>query len=466
MRKPVIGVVSLGCPKNTTDTEVMLGLLNEAGFEITFDNDTADMCLVNTCAFVEDARKESVKTIVELADEGKELIITGCLAQHYKDELLGEIPEARALVGTGDIKSIVEVVKAVSEDSSLRVVQVSDIPNDYHEDVLPRFQTGYGASAYLKIAEGCDHTCSFCIIPQLRGKFRSRSIESIVAEARQLVASGVQEIILISQDSTYYGLDIYKRMALDELLEALHEIEDLKWIRVMYFYPTETQEKLLKTMARLPKVAKYVDIPLQHSHPEVLKAMARPIKPEETVKLVRKHLPEAAVRTTFIVGFPGETEEQFEHLCNFIKEQKFDRLGVFAYSKQMEVPSGHMDGQVPEKVKKVRRRKLMEIQHQISLERNESLLGKLITVLVEGFDEKKKLYFGRSQWDAPSIDNQVYIKATGHEEVIIGDFVRAKVVEAKPYDLIAVAMPELSESDTVPDVLSELKQQKKVIGVH
>ncbi|MBS1952919.1 MAG: radical SAM protein, partial [Cyanobacteria bacterium SZAS-4] len=211
MRNPKIGVVSLGCPKNQTDTEVMLGLINQAGFEVTFDNDDADMCLVNTCSFIGDARQESVRTLVELADQGKELIIAGCLAQHFKEELMEEIPEARALVGTGDIASIVDVISAIANDSSLRVVQVSDIPNDYHEDVLPRMQTGIGASAYLKIAEGCDHRCTFCIIPQLRGDFRSRSIESLVKEARMLVASGVKEIILVSQDSTYYGLDIYKR---------------------------------------------------------------------------------------------------------------------------------------------------------------------------------------------------------------------------------------------------------------
>ena len=245
MRNPKIGVVSLGCPKNATDTEVMLGLLNEAGFEITFDNDEAEMCLVNTCSFIGDARKESVATLIELADQGKELIIAGCMAQHFKQELMDEIPEARALVGTGDTRKIVDVIKAIAQDSALRVVEVSDIPNDYNDEVLPRMQTGVGASAYLKIAEGCDHSCSFCIIPQLRGKFRSRSIESLVKEARILVAGGVKEIILVSQDSSYYGLDIYQRMALPDLLRALHEIPDLDWIRIMYCYPTETNRALL-----------------------------------------------------------------------------------------------------------------------------------------------------------------------------------------------------------------------------
>ncbi|SRR5579875_159609 len=437
MRNPKIGVVSLGCPKNTTDTEVMLGLLNQAGFPVTFDNDEADLCLVNTCSFIADARQESVKTLVELASEGKELIIAGCLAQHFKSELLAELPEARAVVGTGDIHKIVEVVKAIAEDSALRVVEVSDIPNDHQEEALPRMQTGFGASAYLKIAEGCDHRCTFCIIPMLRGDFRSRPVESLVREARILVASGVREIILISQDSTYYGLDLYGRLALGELLEALHEIEELEWIRVMYFYPSEASDQLLATIARLPKVVKYVDIPLQHSHPDILQAMARPLNPGRVVERIRALIPGVAIRSTFIVGFPGETEEHLEHLLDFIGEHRFDRLGVFTYSRQTEVPSGHMDGQVPERVKKQRRRRVMELQHAISVERNLALVGREIDVLVEGFDEGKKLYFGRSQWDAPQIDNQVYIKPGRADEVIIGDIMRARVVAAKAYDLIA-----------------------------
>jgi ribosomal protein S12 methylthiotransferase len=434
---PKIGVVTLGCPKNQTDTEVMLGLLNQAGFTVTFDNDEADMCLVNTCSFIEDARRESVRTLVELACDGKEIIIAGCLAQHFKEELLTELPEARAVVGTGDIHKIVDVVKAVAADSSLRMVQVSATPNDHIDEVMPRMQTGIGASAYLKVAEGCDHRCTFCIIPQLRGDFRSRSIESLVKEARLLVASGTREIILISQDTSYYGLDIYGRMALPELLEALHEIEDLDWIRIMYFYPTETNKELLQTIARLPKVVKYVDIPLQHSHPEVLKAMARPIGPEKQVKLIREILPEAAIRSTFIVGFPGETEEHFEHLCAFIQEHKFDRLGVFTYSKQTEVSSGHMENQLPERVKKARRKRIMEIQHAISSERNQKIVGQEIDVLIEGYDEQKAQYHARSQWDAPQIDNQVYIPSKEMDHHLLGEIVRVKVKSAKPYDLVA-----------------------------
>jgi ribosomal protein S12 methylthiotransferase len=325
------------------------------------------------------------------------------------------------------------------------VVQVSDTPNDYQDEVLPRMQTGMGASAYLKIAEGCDHRCTFCIIPMLRGDFRSRTIESLVKEARVLVASGVREIILVSQDSTYYGLDIYKRMALPELLEALHEIEDLNWIRVMYAYPTEVNVELLKAIARLPKVVKYVDIPLQHSHPEVLTAMARPLNPGKAVERIRELVPDVRIRSTFIVGFPGETDEQFEHLAAFIKEHRFDRLGVFTYSKQEEVPSGHMQNQIPEKVKKARRKKIMQIQHEISEESNAQFVGREIDVLIESYDDKKQLYCGRSQWDAPQIDNQVYV-SDPEGIVCMGDFARVKIDRSAPYDLFGTAIATDEES--------------------
>lgn len=440
MRNPKLGVVSLGCPKNTTDTEVMLGLLKESGIDVTFDNDEADMCLVNTCSFIGDARKESVRTLVELADQGKELIIAGCLAQHFKEELLEEIPEARALVGTGDIHKIVDVIQAISRDSKLRVMEVSEIPNDYSDEVLPRMMTGVGASAYLKIAEGCDHACSFCIIPMLRGKFRSRSIESLTKEARILVKAGVREIILVSQDSTYYGLDLYNRLALPELLASLNEIEGLEWIRVMYAYPTEATVEILEAIRDLNKVVKYIDIPLQHSDPAILKAMARPLKPESVVERIRKTIPDVKIRSTFIVGFPGETEENFQHLMRFIETSRFDRLGVFGYSKQTEVPSGNMSGQVSQKEKNRRRAEVMKLQHGISSELNQAMVGKEIDVLIESFDEKKGIYIGRSQWDAPDIDNQVYVEDADDSFVDMGEIVRVRIDEAKPYDLFGTAV--------------------------
>jgi ribosomal protein S12 methylthiotransferase len=451
INNPKFGVVSLGCPKNQTDTEVMLGLLKNAGFDLTFDNDEADICLVNTCSFIEDARRESVRNIVDLASDGKQLIVAGCLAQHFKEELLKELPEARAIVGTGDIHKIVDIAKAIVADSSLRIVQVSATPNDHIDEVMPRVSTSVGASSYLKIAEGCDHACTFCIIPMLRGKFRSRSIDSLVQEAKILVAAGTREIILVSQDSSYYGLDLYGHMALPELLDALHAIEGLDWIRIMYFYPTETNRKLLETMKRLPKVVKYVDIPLQHSHPEVLSAMARPLHPEKSVQLIKEILPEAAIRSTFIVGFPGETEEHFEHLHAFIQEHKFDRLGVFTYSKQTEVPSGNMKGQIAQKVKKQRRNRIMETQLAISTERNARLLGETVNVLLEGYDEVKQLYFGRSQWDAPQIDNTVYVYPDELDHNWLGEIIPVKVTETKPYDLFGKALlDEVSNVATAP----------------
>jgi len=333
---------------------------------------------------------------------------------------------------------------------------VSDIPNNYDDEVLPRMQTGVGASAYLKIAEGCDHRCSFCIIPQLRGDFRSRSIESLVKEARILVAGGVKEIILVSQDSSYYGLDIYGKMALSELLNKLHEIEDLDWIRIMYCYPTETNRELLATIAALPKVVKYVDIPLQHSHPDVLSAMARPKHPEKTMDLIREMVPGVKIRSTFIVGFPGETDEQFEHLVAFIERYRFDRLGVFTYSKQMEVPSGHMENQITEKVKKARRNRIMKLQHAISSELNANMVGQEIDVLIESYDDSKKLFCGRSQWDAPGIDNSVYVREslTG-ERVYMGEVNKVLIEEARPYDLFGVA------GGATPENMIEASERKQ-----
>ncbi len=436
MYQPKIGVVSLGCPKNTADTEVMLGLLSEAGFPVTFDEEEADICLVNTCSFIGEARKESVRTLVELAQAGKELVIAGCMAQHYKQDLLDEIPEARALIGTGDIHKVVEVISAIAQDKKIRINAVSEKPTYITEDLLPRLSTNLGPFAYLKIAEGCNHTCSFCIIPQLRGKFRSRSIESLVVEAKMLVANGAKEIILVSQDTTYYGLDIYQRQALPELLEALHAIEDLHWIRIMYAYPTEVNESLLQTIAKLPKVVKYIDIPLQHSHPQVLSQMARPLNPEKVVEKIRKYIPEARIRTTFIVGFPGETEEHFEHLLIFIKAHRFDRLGVFTYSRETEVPSGHMENQIKESVKKARRSILMKAQHEIASELNAKLIGCEIPVLIEEYDSQRNVYKGRSAWDAPQIDNQVYVKDP-EGKINIGEIVAVKIDKADTYDLLA-----------------------------
>jgi len=449
LKQPTIGIISLGCPKNTADTEVMLGLLDKAGFTVTFDEEQADICLVNTCSFIGEARQESVKTLVELAEAGKEIVIAGCMAQHYKEELFKEIPEARALIGTGDINKVVDVFTAITQDRKLRLSVISDHPTYITEDILPRMSTNTGPFAYLKIAEGCNHTCSFCIIPKLRGKFRSRTLESLVEETKILVAGGAKEIILISQDTTYYGLDIYGRQALPELLKALHEVEGLQWIRIMYAYPTEANEDLLKTIASLPKVVNYIDIPLQHSHPEILSKMARPLHPEKVVDSIRKHIPDVRIRTTFIVGFPGETDEHFEHLVKFIETHRFDRLGVFTYSQEMEVPSGHMENQIKESVKKSRRARIMQIQQSIAQELNQKLIGSYLPVLLEEYDDRSGLYSGRSPWDAPQIDNQVYVEGDG---INIGDIVMVKIDRIAAYDLYG----SLVDSD----LQSLLKEEK------
>lgn len=467
LKKPQIGIVTLGCPKNTADTEVMLGLLQQAGFSTTFDDHEADIYMVNTCSFIGEAREESVKTLVELAERGKELVIAGCLAQHYKDDLLKEIPEARAVIGTGDIHKVVDVFTSISQDPTTRINSVSEKPTYISEDLLPRISTSAGPFAYLKIAEGCNHTCSFCIIPQLRGKFRSRSIESLVSEAEMLVAGGAKEIILVSQDTTYYGLDIYGRQALSQLLIALHKIEDLQWIRIMYAYPTEVNKELLKTIAGLPKIVKYIDIPLQHSHPEVLSKMARPLHPEKVVENIRDYIPDVRIRTTFIVGFPGETEEHFNHLLGFIEKYRFDRLGVFTYSREMDVPSGHMENQIKEAIKKSRRAQIMKMQQAIALQLNSQLIDTSIPVLIEGYDEKSKLYYGRSPWDAPQIDNQVYVRSSAGAEissVTIGDINTAKIEKATAYDLYGTILQDLDKDCACLDKLFDSRNKVPAIA--
>ena len=435
-----IGIVSLGCPKNTSDTEYMMGLMDKAGYEITFDTDEANICLVNTCSFIADARKESVRTIVELAELGKEIVIAGCMATHFKDELLKEIPEARAIIGTNNILEIVDILDKISSDSDIRISAVSEKPYEFSYDSLPRIFSNIGSSAYLKIAEGCNHTCSFCIIPMLRGKFRSRSLESLVNEAKQLVESGIKEIILISQDSSFYGLDLYGKMALPQLLNELNEIDGLEWIRIMYFYPSEVNVPLLKTINKLAKVVKYVDIPLQHSHNDILKAMVRPLNPEATINLIREHIEDVKIRSTFIVGFPGEKQHHYEHLLDFVNTQQFNRLGVFTYSQELEVPSGSMTDQISSKIKKQRQKEIMLCQKSISYELNNSLIGKNIKVLIENYDETKNIYTGRSQWDAPQVDGLVYFKNNNDLSLSLGEFANVNITQVTHYDLIGNAI--------------------------
>ncbi len=437
---PTIGVSTLGCPKNLVDTENMIGILHGAGYPITADHTKADISLVNTCTFIEGSTNESIDVLTELADEGQKLIITGCMAQRYKGDLFDELPEAQAVVGTGNIRDILDVVKEVTRNLNAgkdsKIVRVDEVPMAVADANVPRIRTQISPSTYLKIAEGCDHRCAFCIIPSLRGDMKSRTIEDVVKEAQGLVSQGAKEIVLVSQDSTAYGTDLYKRRALADLLAAVADQSGAEWVRVMYAYPTEMDEGMLDVIASRPNIVKYIDIPLQHASAKVLKSMRRPATVRDTVQLIKSKLAEACIRTTFIVGFPGETDEDFQQLYEFIEESRFDRVGVFTYSQEQGTPAADFEEQVPEKIKEQRRDKLMLLQQQISLEKNQDMLGKEIKVLVEGIDELRVVC--RSFRDAPEIDGQVYIDLNEDDiSPALGEFVTVKISACDEYDLFA-----------------------------
>jgi len=436
MTKPTIGLINFGCPKNLVDSEKMLGILSQNGYKINLDEEKADIILINTCAFIKEAEKESVKTIVELAETGKKIIITGCLAQKYKKELVELIPEALAFVGTGDIEKISEVVEKISQNSDETLYEISENPYYDLNNETERFQITVGSSSYIKIAEGCDYSCSYCVIPALRGKYRSRTIESIAKEAKKLGQKGVSEIILIAQDTTNYGKDIYGKPSLPELLRKLNEIEEISWIRVMYVYPSLVDDDFIQAIATLDKVVKSIDIPLQHSHPEILKLMNRPAFDNgKIIEKLRKNIPDVSIRTVFITGFPGETEEHFEHLYNFIEKYKFDKLGVFEYSKEKNTDSYKIKGHVPAKIKKSRKKRLMELQQKISKKINVSLIGKEILSIIEILTSDGKI-IGRTYRDAPEIDGLVFIET--QKTVSPGDIVPVKITGASEYDLYGV----------------------------
>ena len=426
-----IALISHGCAKNLVDSELILGILAQNGYQITLNEDETDIVIVNTCSFICDAERESIGTILELIEKGKKVIVAGCLAQKHPDELKKEIPELAGIVGTTDFTKIIEVVKKIDKNY---VAEVNDKPNYIYPENITRQQITMGASSYIKIADGCNYRCGYCIIPHLRGDYHSRKIENIVSEAKELVKKGVTEIILIAQDTTGYGIDIYKKTMLSELLEELNKIEGLGWIRIMYAYPTTMSDKLIDTIAKCDKIVKYVDIPLQHSHPELLKLMNRPAfdyKP--LIKNIRKRIPNVSIRTTFIVGYPGETEEHFEHLKQFIKDMKFDRVGVFEYSREKGTPSYDMKPKVSKKVAHKRFKELMEIQQNISLERNRSFIGKKIPCIIEAYSDDGEIV-ARSEYDAPEIDGVVTIKT--NKKVVPGDIELVKIIDATEYDLI------------------------------
>lgn len=426
-----IALVNHGCAKNLVDSEIMLGLLAQNGYGITLDETESDIVIVNTCAFINDAERESIHSILEMIEEGKKVIVAGCLAQKHKDELKKEIPEIAGMIGPTDIDKLIDILKEIDSDYT---AQISSNPDYTYLENVERQQITVGASSYLKIADGCNYRCGYCIIPYLRGDYRSRSIEHILDEAKKLVAKGVSEIVLIAQDTTAYGIDLYGKPMLKELLEKLNEIEGLGWIRIMYAYPTMMTDDLLDAIARLDKVVKYVDIPLQHSHPDMLKAMNRPsFDYRELVNNIRKHIPNVGIRTAFIVGYPGETEEQFEHLYEFVKDMKFNKMGVFTYSREKGTPSYNMRPLVPKKIMNERQKKLMLLQQEISLEVNKSFIGKTLDCIIEGVTDDGMI-IARSQYDAPEVDGVVYIKTD--IPVVPGDIEQVKITDCYEYDLI------------------------------
>lgn len=436
-----IGLVSLGCAKNQTDAEIMLGILAEDGYNITYDPSDADVIIVNTCGFIESAKQESINAILEMAqykdEKCKLLIATGCLAERYANDILIELPEVDAIVGTGDYDKIAEVIKSAFEGEKPVICGHKDRTP---EERLPRILSTPPYTAYLKIADGCDNNCTYCAIPKIRGHFRSRKIEDIVDEAQRLAESGVKELILIAQDTSRYGSDIYGENSLDKLLEKLVKIEKIKWIRVHYFYPEAITDNLIDTMAKYDKICNYIDMPVQHGNNEILRRMARRTTQEqmlEKIEKIRDKMPDAVIRTSIIVGFPGETDAQFNDLYEFVKKVRFDRMGVFTYSQEENTPAASFPDQIDEDIKNERLDKLMTLQQGISLELNKAKLGKTLEVLVEGYDEDNFLFYGRSRGDSIEVDGTVYFAT--EDEVTPGDIIKVKILDADEYDLTGQA---------------------------
>lgn len=431
-----VALINHGCAKNLVDSELMLGMLAKAGFEITLDENDSDIVIVNTCSFIHDAEAESVQSILQMVDEGKKVVVTGCLPQRHKMEMHDAIPEAVAMLGTSDIGKIVDVVKKVSSTGEF-VYEITEKPEYIYPEMIERQQITVGASSYIKIADGCNYQCGYCIIPQLRGMYRSRPIENIVEEAEKLAEKGVSEIILVAQDTTSYGIDIYQKPSLARLLSELEKVEKINWIRVMYAYPSMFDDELIDVFKNSKKIVKYVDIPLQHSHPDILKAMRRPgVSYEDLIAKIRANIDGVAVRTTFIVGYPGETEEHFKHLKDFVSRMRFDRLGVFEYSREKNTYSYDLDYQVPDAVKKERKKEIMELQQKISREINTSFVNKNISCIVEMITDDG-LVVGRTYRDAPEIDGMIYIDADD-EPVLPGDIIDVKITDADEYDMWGV----------------------------
>ena len=435
-----MSLVSLGCPKNLVDAEVMLGYLSRDEYEVTTDEREADIIIVNTCSFIKEAKQESIDTILDLADRKQDarcrlLIVTGCLPQRYQEELANELPEVDIFVGTGDYPRIAEIIaEKRGTDEQLRY---TGDPNFLYDDELPRLQSSPYYSAYLKIAEGCSNCCTYCVIPSLRGAFRSRPMAKLLEEARGLVAGGVRELNLIAQDITVYGNDLPDCASLEGLIQELAKLDGLRWIRLLYAYPDGVRESLIDLIKNEEKVCKYLDIPLQHISDPVLTRMNRRSSEAEIRELIarlRSEIPDIALRTSLIVGFPGETEEDFRKLLHFVEETQFDRLGVFCYSREEGTPAAEMPDQISERVKRERHKRLMRAQARASFKRNRRLIDTVEQVIIEGYSEETELLLkGRSSRQAPDIDGQVYITAG---EANVGDIVNLRITDSSDYDLI------------------------------
>jgi len=466
-----VGFVSLGCPKNLVDSEVMMGMLAEAGAELTHKTDDADVIVVNTCSFIDRAQRESVDTILEMAQlkaagKTQKLVVAGCLVERYRDEIRKNIPEVDAVVGTGELEAILPAtgIEASRPSSPFVILQsraegilreqqgrfsreswdgaIADLPNYLYDDTTPRLLATPKHSAYIKIAEGCDHPCSFCIIPQLRGKFRSRRFESVIAEAEKLAKSGVREITLIGQDTTCYGEDLGLKDGLALLLEKLAAVPDLRWIRFLYAYPNKITGRLLETIAAHEKICSYIDVPLQHASASALKRMKRGGSAEvflRSIEKMRTTIPNLTLRTSFIVGFPGETEQEFEQLCDFVREARFDWMGAFGYSDEEGAAAHHLENKLSAREIERRRKQLMQIQQKISRRAKKALIGKRFDLLLEGTsDETDLLLEGRTAMHAPEIDGKVFVNDVPEgEEVLPGEFYPCEITEAHDYDLVA-----------------------------
>lgn len=461
---PTISLASLGCSKNLVDSEVMLGQLTQAGYDIVQDHQNADVIIVNTCAFIGPAKEESIETILELArfkEDGQctSLVVTGCMAQRYSQALVTDMPEIDAVIGVHQYPQIVPILDRLQHTKeTLRDIRRLPLPTDYS---YPRILTTPPHSVYMKIAEGCDRRCTFCIIPAIRGKQRSRTVASLVAEAQNLSDQGAVELNLISQDTTWYGKDLPEPAALPDLLRALNDVRGIQWIRPLYNHPVRFTDELMHTIADLEHVCNYIDMPLQHISDHMLTAMNRETTQKETRALldrIRTSIPQVTLRTTFIVGFPGETDQDFEALYNFVADIRFDRLGIFMYSQEEHTPAaGYLD-QVPEEIKTERYNRLMDLQRSISLDRNQDLIGRSLPVLIDEVDHEHGNGVGRTEADAPEVDNEVLLTGEG---LTPGAFVQAHITDAVEYDLVGQVMDvktdgtECKRTDSHPAVFSQ-----------